>query len=218
MTQGKRIFAYLGEGLLALVALALLLTGLTLLAMTDDRGRFTVEEEDFSAEGDVLVGDSWDESVYRVGGVIESSEVRVELDGGSPLFAGFAAKEDVERFLEGTAHTLVHRATNAQGPTSEAVAGAKLAEDPAQADIWVASVEGQGPQSLVLDAAGLEGEYVPVVVNLEGGDSTSGSLATYYEVPFLGTVTWSLIGVGLVGLAGSVWLVVRTRRKAVSAA
>jgi hypothetical protein len=207
----RKALALTGEILLLLLALILLSVAGTLHSMTDDEGRLKVDDADFSADTYAVVGDSWDESIYSNFGLTDT--VHLEITSEKDQFVGFAEPEEVDAFLDGVEHTVVHRATGAEGPTEEHVDGEAPHTLGAETDIWEFTIEGDGTRTYEWDVEGYTGEVTPVAMNADGSSGIEGHLRIAYEVPALGGVVAALYIAGtLLGFL-AIWLMVRTIKK-----
>lgn len=207
-STGRRVLA-------ATVGIVLVVIGLGCLATAPFLSDFTSETAEFETEGYAVLGDSWDEDVYSGGGLIESTRIEVTPEGDAPIFVGFAAPEDAEAYLGAVQRTYFHRGSASHGPTVEEADGSAPTGLPGDQDIWVAQAEGEGVQTLDLDTGDLDGgEYVPVAMNADGTPALGGEVAIDYDIPAMPWFTTGLVVIGLAGLGGGVWLIVRSRRAA----
>jgi hypothetical protein len=209
---GRLIRALVGQGLLALLALIVLSVGFTMQGMADG-GELDYETGSYDVDGYAAVGDSWDESNYTGLGLIDAIRIEVDPATDGEVFAGFATPEGAQSFLDGVDHTLIHRATDSSGPTTEDVAGSAPATLPAEADIWTVQATGPGVQTIELDTEGLQGEYVPIVMNADGSAAVAGDVTVYYDIPALPWILAITYGVGVLLLALTAWLTTRTIRR-----
>lgn len=211
-STGRLVRAFLGQGLLALLALVALTVGLTVQDMADG-GALDYETGAYDVDSYAAVGDSWDESNYAGLGLIDAIRIEVDPATDQEVFAGFAAPEDAQAFLDGVDHTLIHRATDSSGPTTEDVPGGAPTALPADAGIWTAQTTGSGVQTLELDTEHLEGEYVPIVMNADGSPAVAGEVTVYFDIPALpGVITGAYVLAALL-LALTAYLAARTLRR-----
>lgn len=197
------------------LGIVLAVIGLGFLATAPFLSDFTAESAEFETDGYAVLGDSWNEDVYGAGGLIENTRIEVDTAGDTPIFAGFASPEDAEAYLGAVQRTYLHRGTASHGPTVEDVEGAAPAGLPGDQDFWVVRAEGEGVLTLDLSADELDGgEYVPVVMNADGTPVVGGEARIDYEIPAMPWFVAGLVALGIVGLGGGLWLIVRARRSA----
>ncbi|THV42846.1 hypothetical protein [Glycomyces buryatensis] len=192
--------------------IVLIVVGFLFLATAPFLSDFTAETAPYESDAYAVVGDSWDESSYGGDGLIESASIEITPSGDAPVFAGLIPADEADAFLGGIGRTLLHRGTAEHGPTTEDVAGDAPAGLPGDSDVWAAQIEGTGVQTLDLGGAELEGEYVPVVMNADGTAGVGGEVVVEYEIPMLPWATAGLVILGLIGLGGGVWLLIRAKR------
>ena len=120
-------------------------------------------------------------------------ELRIGAEGSTPLFVGIGRTADVERYLAGVDHDEVTDFdVDPFALATERRAGAVEPAVPASRDIWVASVQGSGVQTLDWD--GERGGMSVVVMNADGSRGVDAELTLGAHVPHL---TW-------IGLGGAV--------------
>jgi hypothetical protein len=135
-----------------------------------------------------------------------------------PLFIGIGRKADVDRYLAGVAHTEVTDVhTNTFGstyrPSYAARPGGEPATPPARQSFWVAQTAGQGTQSLTWSVK--SGRWSVVVMRPDATRGVSADLAAGAKLPALLWVSITLLGIGLLMLAGGaalIWFGGRERR------
>lgn len=139
--------------------------------------------------------------------------VRVEVDGDTPngTFVGIARTEDVTRYLEGVARSVVMEPTDDGTVRSEFTDGGSPRVAPTDAGLWVESVTGPGTQTLTWVPE--PGDWTLVVMNGEGTKPVRADVAVGATAPVLGDVAAGLFVAGLLagGLATAV-LVAALRR------
>jgi len=211
-STGRLVGAFLGQGLLALLALTFLAVGFAVQDMADG-GALDYESGTYDVDGYAAVGDSWDESNYTGLGLIDAIRIEVDPATDGEVFAGFATPEAAQDFLDGVDRTLIHRATDSSGPTTEDIPGDAPTALPADADIWTVQATGPGVQTLELDTEGLQGEYVPIVMNADGSAAVAGEVTVYYDIPALPGIIATAYALGVLLLALTAWLTIRTVRR-----
>ncbi|WP_296604917.1 hypothetical protein [Nocardioides sp.] len=129
------------------------------------------------------------------------------------VFLGVARTADVDRYLTDVAHSTVLDPFDGDGgPTLTFVDGGSPAVAPTEAEFWVSSASGLGPQAITWEPE--DGEWTLVVMNGEGTTPVSAAVSVGAEVPVLDTVGAVLLVAGLVLVGGSgigLWLAVRQR-------
>src|SRR5215213_5532226 len=219
-STGARTAAIAIASLLAALSLAAFALGGVALwgdAQRDDQGflstathRYTTTSsvlttKDLDVEGDVPRWVAGDDDIYG------TLRLRVESRHGEPVFAGIARTDDVDRYLAGTAHTEVtdidtdpFQAKYAQHP------GGRTPAAPAGEDLWEASTEGTGRQTLDWDVT--DGNWSVVVMNADG--SRGADVSSGVSIGFLDDLAWGLLvggGLLLVGAAGVAYAGLRRR-------
>ncbi len=131
--------------------------------------------------------------------------------GDNGVFLGIAPAGDLARYLRDVARTTVPDPWT--GPSEgDFVDGGSPRVAPTDADFWVASSVGTGPQSITWEPE--PGRWRLVVMNVEGTTPVSADIAVGAEVPVLRTVGWIAVGAGaLVLLVGVVALAASLRRR-----
>ena len=130
--------------------------------------------------------------------------VRVEVDGDTPngTFVGIARTDDVARYLDGVATSVVVAPGDGDGePTLEFTDGGSPRVSPSDADFWAESASGPGTQTLTW--APESGDWTLVVMNGEGTTPVRADVAVGATAPVLDDVAGGLLVAGLlaVGLA-----------------
>lgn len=116
------------------------------------------------------------------------------------VFIGIGPSRDVNRYLRHVARTTV--ADPYDDPaTSRFVDGGSPRVAPADADFWVASAGGSGPQELTWDP--VPGSWRLVVMNASGTTPVAADIAVGAEMPVLRAVGPALIFVGVLLLVGA---------------
>src|SRR5215210_5707424 len=120
--------------------------------------------------------------------------LQVESRDDKSVFVGIARTSDVENYLQGVSHsTLTDVDTSPFEADYENHAGARHPADPADSQIWVASEQGSGKQTLDWE--------------IDAGVSTGAN------IPFLDEIGWTAVGSGgFVLLMGIAMIVIGTRR------
>jgi hypothetical protein len=217
-SRAASVASLAGAGVAALLALALLAAGGLLLyadGQKDRDGYLTTSSEQYATSTSALVSDDID-----LDGVEELFEahlgkVRLKVDPRSdePVFVGIARTRDARSYLRGTAHATV---TDVETDPFRAIyrtsGGDRVAPQPAEQSIWVASASGTGAQELTWDVE--DGSWSAVLMNADGSPVVDASVSAGASAPFLDDLGFIVLGGGavLVLLAGGLLVVaMRTR-------
>jgi hypothetical protein len=123
-------------------------------------------------------------------------DLRVSGDSDEPLFIGVARTDDVEQYLAGVEYDEVTDFDiDPFGLTTERQAGTNDPAAPSDQAIWVASVHGNGVQTLDWDGEG-GGQYSVVVMNADGSPGVDAELTFGAHIPHL---TWIGLGAAIGG-------------------
>jgi hypothetical protein len=218
MNNTARIALILTGAVTALVATALVLGGSLALygeIEKDDDGYLTTEAHRFSADTRALATENLDADFDGGDWVVEPGDlgkVRLQAESreGKPLFVGIARTSDVERYLGGVPHTTVHDVE--AGPFDSFDAdytrhpGHGRPASPEHADIWVASNQGTGRQTV-------DGNWSVVVMNADGSLGVDADISAGANVPFLNELGWTALGSGSFALVVGIGLMVLGLRR-----
>ena len=199
-----RVAAIVGGALLAVVAVALLaLGGVGLWADTtqrDDDGwlrspahRFETDSRALTAGG-LGLGEFDGDWVPGLGAI----RVSARAEGDAPIFVGIAAEAEVDRYLQGVAHSVV-RELRTRGYEGVERAGSRVPADPASAGIWSASSWGGGEQAVRWKPE--SGDWAVVVMNADGSPGVAADVRVGARAGWLGEVSLALLVAG--GLLGA---------------
>jgi hypothetical protein len=220
--SGARIAAVVSGGLLALVALGVLVAGGALFwadGQKDDQGYLKTHSHRFATTTyaiatdnlDVNSGDpDWITTTDRFGKI----RLQARSHDGKPVFVGIARAADVSRYLGGTAHAaLTDVDFDPFHADYRAIGGDRRPAAPAEQHIWAASAHGAGAQTLTWDVE--HGNWSVVVMNDDASAGVDVGVSAGANVPILSTLAWGVTGGGLVLLtaAGAIlFLGLRTPR------
>jgi hypothetical protein len=113
--------------------------------------------------------------------------------GGKPLFVGIARTADVERYLRGSAHSVVSDIDYAPFRAKYTqVEGARPPGPPGDQRIWAA----RGRQALTWDVS--SGDWSVVVMNADGSRDIAAVVSAGAKVPYIATIAWVVLGLALV--------------------
>ena len=210
--RGSRTAAIAIAGVLGVLSLALGAAGTVALwgdSQRDDQGYFSTATHRYTASTSALTTEeidvdadipNWlagDDDIY--GGL----RLRVAAGDGGPVFAGIARTADVERYLAGASHTQV---TDIDTDPFDAEyadhAGAGRPADPAGQDIWAASTQGAGLQTLDWEIR--DGRWSVVVMNPDGSRGIDADVSAGVSIGVLEPIGWGLLGGGALLLLGAV--------------
>jgi hypothetical protein len=210
--RGSRTAAIVVASVLGVLSLATGAAGAVSLwgdSQRDDQGYFSTATHRYTASTSALtteeIGVDGDIPDWLAGDDDSYGDLRLQVaagDGG-PVFAGIARTADVERYLAGASHTEV---TDIDTDPFEAEyadhAGAGRPGAPAGEDIWVASTQGPGQQTL--DWQVRDGSWSVVVMNPDGSRGIDADVSAGVKVSFLGTLGWGLLGGSALLLLGAI--------------
>jgi hypothetical protein len=205
---GGRLAVVIAGALIGLLATLLLMAGGAVYwadGKKDDDGYFSTRSERFVTTTHAIVSDDLD-----VDGVPLSKDrygkVRLKVSdrGGKPVFAGIARSRDVDAYLAGSAHaTLTDLDFSPFEPEYRTSGGARVPGPPAAKDIWVASAQGGGTQTL--DWKVQDGSWSVVVMHPDGSAGVDTRVSAGVSLPFLddlGLWLW-IAAAALLALAGA---------------
>jgi hypothetical protein len=138
--------------------------------------------------------------------------LRVDSNNDKPVFVGIAHSKDVGAYLDHSAYAeLTDVDYSPFEPTYRGHQGAQRPGAPADQDIWVASTHGPGTQTLTWDVE--DGSYSVVVMNADGSPGVDAGVSAGARITWLDTVGWSLMGAGILMLAGGTALIATGARR-----
>jgi hypothetical protein len=220
MKTGARIALIVVGGSAALLASLSLVLGAVALwgdSQKDERDYVTTDTHRFAAGTRALASENLDLNLDGAEWVFDETDLgQVTLDVESradkPVFVGIARTSDVSDYLRGVAYTKVSD-VDYGGPWGDDFhadyddrTGSGRLAPPAGSDIWVASEQGSGPQTLDWDVE--DGDWSVVVMNADGSRGVDADISAGAKVPFLDELGWSLVGGGGFALVIGVGLVV----------
>ncbi len=135
-------------------------------------------------------------------GEAQDYAISIEPSTDEPVFAGIARATDVDRYLDGVAHTLFIEVGD-DGRLWQEIEGDETATPPGDQDFWALSAEGTGPQTLRWD--GQPGAWNLVVMNASGAPEVDVDASAGVMLGPARTIGIWLLAVGLVcGIIASV--------------
>jgi hypothetical protein len=218
MTAGKVVAAVFGS-IFALIALGLLIGGGALFwaqeTLQDADGFFNSPSYRLEADGYAIVADEIDLASYPgdwwPSEVDASVRLNVRARSGQEVFIGIGLQEDVDDYLGNVAHS-VARQLGDRWDDVRLVAQSGDAPDvpPAGADIWAASIQGEGEQTLTWEPQ--RGKWAVVIMNADAVSNVSVSAIASARIPILFSVRIGLLIAGFVFAAFAALLLVTATR------
>jgi hypothetical protein len=216
---GGRVAMVVAGSLLALVAVGAVVLGaygLWLHTTQRSDGYVMTSSERFSTGGFALATRTLHVSSDVPGflyGRDWLGDVRIRGESANParpLFIGIGRKDDVDRYLAGTAHSEVVDVSASPFGTSYrpryvARTGGKPATPPGRAGFWVASVAGRGSQALTWSVK--PGRWAVVVMRPDGSRGVSADVAAGAKLPALVWASIALLASGALMLGGAAALI-----------
>jgi hypothetical protein len=222
MTVGRFLLVTIGL-IVGLIGVALSTAGGWLLwaqmTQRDADGYFTSSTLELKADGYAVTAESIDiTGTARPGGWVPdvgdlSARVSVTpAEEGSQVFVGVAAEDDLDRYLDGVAYV---EATGVDGPPSQVTyrtkAGTARPAPPTEQDIWVASAQGSGRQTLEWDAQ--DGRWGIAVMNADASRDVAVAANAGVRATHLTPIAVALLATGALLVAGAATLLVRATRR-----
>jgi hypothetical protein len=206
--SGGRLAVVIAGALIGLFATLLLMAGGAVHwadGKKDDDGYFSTRSERFATTTYAIASDDLDVNGIPLG-EDHYGKVRVKVGdrGGKPVFAGIARSRDVDAYLASSAHaTLTDLDFSPFKADYRTSGGQRRPAPPAAQDIWVASAQGPGTQTL--DWTVKDGSWSVVVMNADGSAGVDAGVSAGVSVPFLDDVElWLWIAAAaLLALAGA---------------
>ena len=212
VARGVLLVAGAVAGLLAVGLMGLGALGLYGESQKDEQGYLNTPTERFAASTHALATENLELDLDGVQDVVSSPDLgKVRLDvapqSDEPVFVGIARTDQVTSYLSGVAHTTL---TDMDYEPFEASynrrGGERKPALPADQQIWVASTQGAGSQTLTWDVE--DGDWSVVVMNADGSRGVQADVSAGAKLPYLTAIGWSLLGGGSALLVGATLLVV----------
>lgn len=218
MTAGKVVAAVFGS-LFALIALGLLIGGGTLFwaqeTLVDADGFFNSPSYRLEADGYALVADEIDLASYPgdwwPAEVEASARLNVRASDGQEVFIGIGLQDDVDAYLADVSHSVARQL----GDRWDDVRLVERSGDapqtlPADAGIWVASIQGEDDQTLTWEPQ--RGRWAVVIMNSDASADVSVSAIASARIPILRSISIGLlVAGGIFAALAALLLVVATR-------
>jgi hypothetical protein len=180
----------------------------------DGDGYLSTDSHRFAADTHALASESLDVDLDGAEWLMDREDfgdVRLEVAPGTdePVFVGIAPTDQVSRYLSGAAHTSVSDADSWPFEVSydeRTVAGDRKPAPPGEQQIWAASAEGAGTQTLNWDVE--DGDWSVVVMNADASRGVDAEVEAGAKVPFLSEIGWTAAGTGAILLVAAAGLLV----------
>jgi len=217
MRSGKAVLGVVGS-VLALFGIGLLVAGGVLLAVfgtqRDTDGFLTSETTNVSTDSYALTSTQIDLGGLRNDWLpaswLATIEIEASSEGEAPVFVGIGAREDVADYLADVAHDEVTDISNRE-VTYRSHDGEAQPTAPSDQELWAASAEGPGSQSLVWDIA--PGQWTIVIMNADASPDIAAEVSAGASSPWFGIgIAVMLIGGFLSSGLGAIMLVFAFRR------
>jgi hypothetical protein len=183
----------------------------------DSDGYLSTDTHQFEAGTRALATENLDVDLDAGDWVLDTNDLgkvrlQVESRDDKPVFVGIARTNDVENYLQGVSHsTLKDVETSPFEASYDNHGGDRRPATPANSQIWVASEQGSGKQTLNWEIE--DGDYSVVVMNADGSAGVDADISTGANIPFLDEIAWTAVGSGgFVLLMGIALIVIGTRR------
>jgi hypothetical protein len=216
-----RVLTVVVGAFLGLVAMGLVTAGVALLAVDhlnrDDSGYLRLGNHSYATSGlaitseqfrldSSVTGSSWlDTMIGRVRVSVTSN------DAGKQVFVGIARAGAAREYLRGVDRLVVGN-LDVAGLHATHLAGGPPALAPTQANIWVKSAVGQGTRTLSWKPQ--RESWTILAMNADGSRTVAVRADISAAVPGLPRFAYSVLGLGIALLVGSVLLVALTLRRA----
>jgi hypothetical protein len=218
--NGRSIALIVTGSLATLLAVGLLAGGGLALwgnAQKDSDGYLSTDTHQFEAGTRALATENLDidldgGDVIMDTGDLGKVRLQVESRDDKPVFVGVARTSAVDDYLAGVSHTtLTDVSTTPFDADYDDHSGHRRPVAPADAQIWAASEQGSGKQTLNWEIH--DGDWSVVVMNADGSRGVDADISTGAKVPFLNELGWTAVGSGSFALLAGVALLVAGFRR-----
>ena len=215
-SKATRVTAMIFVSIGGLIALALLVGGITVLATyafgRDDHGYFSTDRQQFESPAYAITAEDIDLGADEVDWAPDKllGDIRVQVDGERPLFVGIGRDDDVDRYLRDVAHDKLV-GFDGDDPKFERQRGGAPAGRPADQDLWVAQSGGSGEQALTWDAE--FGRWTLVVMNADATRILDVAAAVGVKLDWAIWAGLGMLVLGLLMTAGAVIVISRIGRR-----
>jgi len=218
MTAGKVVAAIIGS-FFALIALGVLIGGGALFVaqqtLQDADGFFNSPSYRLDGGGYAIVADEIDLASYPGDWWPAEHDVTARLsvrtENGEGVFIGIGLQEDVDSFLRDVSHSVVRQLGDRWDDVRLVEQpGDASAATPANANIWAASIQGEGEQTLVWEPQ--RGRWAVVIMKADATEKISISTIASARIPILRPISlWLLAAGALLAAFASLLLITATR-------
>jgi hypothetical protein len=218
--NGRRIALVVTGTLATLLAVGLLTGGGLALwgnAQKDSDGYLSTDTHRFETGTRALATENMDIDLDGGDWVMDTTDLgkvrlQVESRDQKPVFVGIARSSDVDHYLGGVSHsTLTDVDTWPFDADYADHAGHRRPVAPADAQIWDASRQGSGKQTLNWEVR--DGDWSVVVMNADGSSRVDADISTGAKLPFLNELGWAATGSGSLALIAGVALLIAGLRR-----
>jgi hypothetical protein len=208
--RGARIAALTAAAVLGLLAFGFVAAGGGLLwgnAQKDDQGYLTTHSDRFHTGTYALATENLDVDAdvpHFLAGDDRYGDIRLRVTPrtDAPVFVGIARTRDVDAYLRGTSHATVTD-VNYDPFSADYTAhpGRRPAGVPSAQRFWVASAQGSDPQTISWNVQ--KGQWSVVVMNADGSKGVDAGVSAGARIPYIATIGWISIGIGVLLVAGA---------------
>jgi hypothetical protein len=208
--RGARIAALTAAAVLGLLAFGFVAAGGALLwgnAQKDDQGYFTTASDRFHTRTYALATENLDVDAdlpKLLAGDDRYGDIRLRVTPRTddPVFVGIARTRDVDAYLRGTSHATVTDVDYDPFTADYAThPGRRPAGVPSAQRFWVASAQGIDTQTVSWNVE--KGDWSVVVMNADGSKGVDAGVSAAARIPYLATIAWISIGIGVLLAAGA---------------
>lgn len=242
--DGMKIVGIIVGGLIALFALPLIGIGVAIVGWVGDGDGLNIPIRGLDAPPKVIaiVSPTFSATTSDLPSQIRDSSVTFHVTpqaGSAPIFIGLAAAANVDRYLKGATTAQLENTgtpadTTAQTPAPQDVISGDGTQvqlhvtpgprthvpPPATRRFWIRQAD-SATGDITLKVADLDGKDLRVVVmRTDGRPGMAVDASMKFHVPFLPTVGWWMLGIGLaiaaVGVGLMIWMIIllgRPRRR-----
>ena len=220
MSTRKTVLGVFGS-LFALAAIGLLVAGGVVIWTTGTHrtaeGFITTSTGDMSTDSYALTSTQLDLGAIRNDWLpaswLATIQVTASPRGDLPVFVGIGPADDVADYLDDVAHDEITRISDGD-VTYLRHEGAAMPELPSDQELWVASSEGLGSQTLVWDIE--PGQWTVLIMNADATADIAVDVSAGARTPWLSfAIVILLIGGLICAAVGAVMLVFAFRRPAI---
>jgi hypothetical protein len=200
-SRGGRTVGIVLSSIVGLFGLVILIGGIALIAVhlfaRDDDGFYSTNTEELRSNGYAVATDEIDLGGGSGGFSVDDLSATVRIDAssadGKPVFVGIGPTTDVDRYLDGVAHSEVTDFDG--GPQYTQHAGGAPSGLPGAQGFWVARSQGLAGQRVEWDLD--NGNYTAVAMNAGGSRGVGVDVDVGAKVSWL---IWVGVGLTVVGL------------------